>query len=140
MGDRLWPVADIRGFGRPQPQAPIVVCAGREAVNDLLAEGFLSGVVTRLFGLGFGLVLGLDDLVVEPGLVEVEAGVGEVEAGVSNGHAVVVEHALVVELGGLVLGRVLEAAFAEFEFGGPLRFAGLARFDAFAELGSFLFE
>jgi hypothetical protein len=106
----------------------------------LPAEGFLGGVVPGLFGLGFGLVLGLDDLVVEPGLVEVEAVATKVEAGVSNGHAVVVDFALVVELGGLVLGRVLEAAFAELEFGGPVRFAGLAGFDAFAELCSFLFE
>jgi hypothetical protein len=106
----------------------------------LLAEGFLGRVMSRSFGLGFGLVLGLDDLVVEPGLIEVEAGVVEVEAGVSNGHAVVVELAFVVKLGGLVLGRVIEAAFAELEFGGPLRFARLARVDAFAELGSFLVE
>jgi hypothetical protein len=106
----------------------------------LLAEGFLRRVVPRLFGLGFGFVLGLDDLVVEPGLVEVEAGVAEVEAGVSNGHAVVVELAFVVELGGSVLGRVLEAAFAELEFGGPVRFAGLAGFDAFLELFAFVFE
>jgi hypothetical protein len=106
----------------------------------LTAKGFLGGVVTGELGLGFGFVLGLDDLVVEPGLVEVEAGVAEVEAGVGDGHAVVVELAFVVELGGLVLGRVLEAAFAELEFGGPLRFAGLAGFDAFAELGAFVFE
>jgi hypothetical protein len=106
----------------------------------LLAEGFLGGVVSGELGLSFGLVLGLDDLVVEPGLVEFEAGVVEVEAGVSDGHAVVVELAFVVELGGLVLGRVIEAAFAELEFGGPLRFARLARFDAFTELGAFLVE
>jgi hypothetical protein len=114
--------------------------AGREVVGDLLAEGFLGGVVTRELGLGFGFVLGLNDLVVEPGLVEVESGVVEGEAGVGDGHAVVVELAFVVELGGLVLGRVIEAAFAELEFGGPVRFAGLAGFDAFAELCSFLFE